>query len=120
VCEACRRNAPKDECIVKLKCPEKEWWAGMEVGLLRSYHLPGHVTESDESVDPGCMGAGLAWMDRSLESCGSERKGCDEDGIPPPRCISDRFAFRYAAERRPDRRCVYSTDVPTHWLGKGG
>ena len=70
----------KDECTVKLEGLEKEWWAGTELGFLRAYHFPGHVTASDGSVGPGCMGEGFAWMDRSLQSCGSERIGREEEG----------------------------------------
>ena len=75
VWEAWRRDSPKDECTVKLEDPEKEWWEDTELGFLRSYHFPGHVTESDGSVGPDCMGAGFTWMDRSLERCGIERIG---------------------------------------------
>ena len=80
VWEAWRRDSPKDECTVKLEGPEKEWWADTELGLLRAYHFPGHVTASDGSVGPDCMGAGFTWMDSSLKRCGSERIGRDEEG----------------------------------------
>ena len=46
----CRWHSPKDECTVKLEDLEKEWWADTELGLLRVYHFPWHVTESDGSV----------------------------------------------------------------------
>ncbi len=65
---------------MKLEGPEKEWWAGTELGLLRAYHFPGHVTVSDGSVGSDCMGAGFTWMDSSLKRCGSERIGRDEEG----------------------------------------
>jgi hypothetical protein len=65
---------------VKLEGPEKEWWSVTELGLLRAYHFPGHVTESDGSVDSDCMGAGFTWMDTSLKRCVSERIGRDEEG----------------------------------------
>jgi hypothetical protein len=65
---------------VKLEGPEKEWWAGTELGLLRSYHFPGHVTAADGSVVPDCMGAGFTWMDSSLKRGGSERIGREEEG----------------------------------------
>jgi hypothetical protein len=57
--EAWRNDAPKDECKVQLEGPEKEWWAGTELGLLRAYWFPGHVTASDGSVGTGSMGAGF-------------------------------------------------------------
>ncbi len=34
----------------------------------------------DGSIGPGCMGAGFTWMDRFMESCGSERIGRDKEG----------------------------------------
>jgi hypothetical protein len=77
VWETWRRDSPKDECKVKLEGPEKEWWADTELRLLRAYHFPGGVTVSDGSDGPDCMGVGFTWMDRSLESCGSERIGCE-------------------------------------------
>ncbi len=74
--EAWRNDAPKDECKVKLEGPEKEWWAGTELGLLRAYGFSGHFTASDGSVGTGSMGAGFVWLDRS--KCGSERIGREE------------------------------------------
>jgi hypothetical protein len=47
--------------------PEKEWWAGTEMGLLRACQFPGHVTTSDVSVGTGCMGAGFVWLDQVRE-----------------------------------------------------
>jgi ribonuclease HI len=76
--EAWRNDAPKDECKVQLKGPEKEWWAGTEMFLLRAYWFAGHVTASDGSVGTGRMGAGFVWLDRS--KCGSERIGREEEG----------------------------------------
>ena len=57
--EAWRNDAPKDECKVQLKGPEKEWWAGTEMGLLRDYWFAGHVTASDGSVGTDSMGTGF-------------------------------------------------------------
>ena len=48
---------PQDECRVQVEGPEQGWWVGMELGLLRSYHFPGHVTSSDDSVGNGSMGS---------------------------------------------------------------
>ena len=63
---------------VQLEGPEKEWWTGTELGLLRAYQFPGHVTASDGSVGAGSMGSGFVWLDRS--KCGSERIGREEEG----------------------------------------
>ena len=54
-----RNDTQKDECRVRLEGPEKEWWADTELGLLRAYQFPGHVTASDGSVGTGSMGAGF-------------------------------------------------------------
>jgi hypothetical protein len=35
--ETWRNDAPKDECKMQLEGPEKEWWSGTELGLLRTY-----------------------------------------------------------------------------------
>ena len=75
--EACRNDTPKDECKVQLEGPEKEWWAGTEMGLLRAYWFAGHVTASDGSVGTGSMGEDFVWLDRS--KCGSERIGREEE-----------------------------------------
>ena len=60
----------KIECTVQLEGPEKEWWTGTELVLLRDYQFDGHVTTSDGSVGTVSMGAGFVWMD--LSKCGNE------------------------------------------------
>ena len=85
---------------MKLEGPEKEWWLGMELGLLRAYHFPGHVTTSDGSVDPDCMGAGFTWMDSSLKRCGSERIGCEEEGTSSGR--AELAGYAAILKRTPD------------------
>ena len=55
VWDAWRNDSPKDECRVHLEGPEKEWSAGTDLGLLRVYQFPGHVTTSDGSVGTGSM-----------------------------------------------------------------
>jgi hypothetical protein len=57
--ETWRNDTPKDECKVQLKVPEKEWWSGKEMGLLRAYWFAGKVTTSDDSVGTSSMGAGF-------------------------------------------------------------
>ena len=63
-------DVPKDECRVHLEGPEKEWWSGTDLCLLREYQFPGHVTSSDDSVGTESMGAGFVCLDRS--KCGIE------------------------------------------------
>jgi len=125
VWEAWRRDSPKDECTVKLEGPEKEWWAGTELGLLRAYHFPGHVTASDGSVGSDCMGAGFTWMDSSLKRCGSERIGRDEEGTSSGRAELGGYAA--ILKRTPDTQdLVTATDsevlcrLVRRWIGQGG
>jgi hypothetical protein len=47
---------------------------------------------NSDSVGPGCMRAGFTWMDRSLESCGSERIGREEEGMSSGRVAVGRYA----------------------------
>jgi hypothetical protein len=109
VWEVCRRDFPKDECTVKLEGPEKEWWTGTEVGLLRAYHFPGHVTTSDGSVASDCMGAGFTWMDSSLKRFGSERIGRDEEGMSSGRVELE--GYTVILKRTPDTQdLVTATD----------
>ena len=79
VWDAWRNEATKDECRVQLDGLEREWWSGTELGLLRAYQFPGHVTASDGSVGTGSMGAGFVWMwtDRRTEANGwvEKRRG---------------------------------------------
>ena len=125
VWEAWRRDSPKDECTVKLEGPEKEWWAGTELGLLRAYHFPGHVTASDGSVGSDCMGAGFTWMDSSLKRCGSERIGRDEEGTSSGR--AELGGYTAILKRTPDTQdLVTATDsevlcrLVRRWIGQGG
>jgi ribonuclease HI len=121
--EAWRNDAPKDECKVQLEGPEKEWWAGTEMGLLRAYWFAGHVTASDGSVGTGSMGAGFVWLDRS--KCGSERIGREEEGTSSGR--AEIGAYAAILRRTPDHEdLVTATDsevlcrVVGRWVGQGG
>ena len=80
--------------------PEKEWWTVTELGLLRTYHFPGHVTVSDGSVGSDCMGTGFTWMDSSLKRYGSERIGRDEEETSSERAELGGFAA--ILKRTPD------------------
>ena len=123
VWESWRNDAPKDECKVELKGPEAEWWAGTELGLLRAYGFPGHVTASDGSVGAGSMGAGFVWLDRS--KCGSERIGREEEGASSGR--AEIGAYAAILRRTPvNEDLVTATDsevlcrVVSRWVGQGG
>ncbi len=92
---------------MQLEGPEKEWWAGTEMGLLRDYWFAGHVTASDGSVGTGSMGAGFVWLDRS--KCGSERIGREEEGASSGR--TEMGAYAAILRRTPDHEdLVTATD----------
>jgi len=48
----------KDECQVRLKGRERDYWMDTEIGMLRGYGFQGQVTAGDGSDKQGKMGAG--------------------------------------------------------------
>jgi len=48
----------KDECHVRLKGREHDYWMGTEIGMLGGYGFQGQVTAGDGSDKQGKMGAG--------------------------------------------------------------
>ena len=93
--------------------------------MLGAYHFPGHVTASDGSVGPGCMGTGFTWMDGSLERCGCGRIGRDEEGTSSGRAELGGYAA--ILKRTPDTQdLVTATDsevlcrLVRRWIGQGG
>jgi len=48
----------KDECQVRLKGKERDYWMGTEIGMLGDYGFQGQVTAGDGSDKKGKMGAG--------------------------------------------------------------
>ena len=56
--KAARVSGGKDECQVRLKGREHDYWMGTEVGMLESYGFQGQVTAGDGSDKQGKMGAG--------------------------------------------------------------
>ncbi len=110
---------------MKLEGPEKEWWTVTELGLLRVYHFPGHVSESDGSVGSDCMGEGFTWMDSTLKRCGSERIGRDEEGTISGR--AELGGYTDILKHTPDTQdLVTATDsevlcrLVRRWIGQGG
>jgi ribonuclease HI len=110
-------------CRVPLDGLEKEWWSGTELGLLRAYQFPGHVTASDGSVGTGSRGAGFVWLDRSKD--GSERVGREEEGASSGRV--EIGAYAAILRRTPDHEdLLTATDsevlcrLVDRWVGQGG
>ena len=57
----------KDECQVRLKGRERNYWMGTEIGMLRGYGFQGQVTAGDGSDKQGKMGAGYNNLRRKTE-----------------------------------------------------
>ena len=48
----------KDECQVRFKGRERDYWMGIEIGMFEGYGFQGQVTAGDGSEKKGKMGAG--------------------------------------------------------------
>ena len=48
----------KDECQVRLKGRERDYWMGTEIGMLAGYDFQGQLTAADGSDKKGKSGAG--------------------------------------------------------------
>ena len=82
------------------------------------------VGRGSDSVGPGSMGTGFTWMDRSMESCGSERIGWDEEGTSSSRAETGGYAV--ILKHTPDTQdLVTTTDsevlcrLVSRWIGQG-
>ena len=56
--EAAGVSGGKDECQVRLKGREHDYWMGTEIGMLGGYEFQGQVTAGDSSDKQGKMGTG--------------------------------------------------------------
>ena len=69
----------KDECIVNLEGPERNYWLGSEAGMLGCYWFSGVVFAGDGSDHKGRMGAGAYCLgDPDVQQCvgvGREEEG---------------------------------------------
>jgi len=54
----------KDECQVRLKGRERDYWMGTAIGMLGGYRFQGQVTAGDGSDKQGKMGAGYNILER--------------------------------------------------------
>ena len=57
----------KDQCQVRLKGRERDYWMGSEIGMLGGYGFQGQVTAGDSSDKQGKMGAGYNNLRRKKE-----------------------------------------------------
>jgi len=55
--KAARVSGGKDECQVRLKGREHDYWMGIAIGMLGGYRFQGQVTAGDGSDKQGKMGA---------------------------------------------------------------
>jgi len=69
----------KDECQVRLKGRERDYWMGTEIGMVRGYGFQGQVTAGDSSDKKGKMGAGYTNLRRKIkkQQC---KLGREEEG----------------------------------------
>jgi len=51
--KAARVSGRKDECQVRLKGRERDYWMGTEIGMLAGYGTQGQVTAGDNSDQQG-------------------------------------------------------------------
>jgi len=58
----------KDECQVRLKGRERDYWMGTEIGMLGGYGFQGPVTAGDGADKQGKMGAGYNNLKRKRKS----------------------------------------------------
>jgi len=66
----------KDECQVRLKGREHDYWMGTEIGMLGGYGFQGQVTTGDDSNKQDKMGAGYKNLRRKKkkQQCKVERE----------------------------------------------
>jgi len=69
----------KDECQVRLKGRERDYWMGTETGMLRGYGFQGQVTAGDCSDKQGKLGARYNNLRRKKKKQ-QGKGGREEDG----------------------------------------
>ena len=69
----------KDECQVRLKGRERNYWMGTEIGMLGGYGLQGQITAGNGSDKQGKMGAGYNTLRRKKKKQ-QYKVGREEEG----------------------------------------
>ena len=116
----------KDECQVRLKGRERDYWMGTEIGMLGSYGpgFQGQVTVGDGSDKQGKMGAGYNNLRRKKKKhqCKVRREA---EG--PSSNRRELAAFLLALRDTPiEEPLLYSCDnqsllkAVNKWIGEGG
>jgi len=116
----------KDECQVRLKGGERDYWMGTEIGMLGGYGFQGQVTAGDESDKQGKMGAGYNNLRRKKkkQQCkvGREEEGCSLSSNRPE-LAAFLLALRGTLIEEP---LLYFCDnksllkAVNRWIGEGG
>jgi len=112
-----------DECQVRLKGREHDYWMGTEIGMLRGYGFQGQVTAGDGSDKQGKMGAGYSNLrGKKKQQCkvGREKEGSSSNW-------PELAAFFLALRDTPtEESLLYLCDnqsllkAVTRWIGEGG
>jgi len=114
----------KDQCQVRLKGRERDYWMGSEIGMLGGYGFQGQVTAGDGSDKQGKMGAGYNNLRRKKKkqqcTVGREEEGSISNR---PELAAFLLALRdtlikelllYLYDNRSLLKAV------TRWIGEGG
>jgi len=82
--KAAEVSGGKDQCRVRLKGREHDYWMGSDIGMLGGYGFQGLVTAGDVSGKTRKMGAGYNNLRRKKkkQQC---KVGCEEEGSSPNR-----------------------------------
>jgi len=91
-----RVSGGKDECQVRLKEREHDYWMGTEIGMLGSYGFQGQVTAGDGSDKQGKMGTGYNNLRRKTKK---------------QQCQMGRESIHQATARRPDLQRRMNTHI---------
>jgi len=114
----------KNECRVRLKGREHDYWMGTEVGMLNAFGFQGHVTAGDGSDKDDKMGAGYINFRRKKEKqqckVGREEEGSSSNR---PELAAFLLALRDTLIEEP---LLYLCDnhplfkAVNRWIGEGG
>jgi len=118
------RKGGKDECQVRLKGRERNYWTGTEISMLRGCEFQGQVTAGDGSDKKGKMGAGYDNLRRKKEKqqckVGREEEGSSSNR---PELAAFLLALRDTLIEEP---LLYLCDnqsllkAVNRWIGEGG
>jgi len=118
--KAARVSGGKDECQVRLKGREHDYWMSTEIGMLGGYGFQGQVTAGDGSDKQGKMGTGYNNLREKKSKVGREEEGYSSNR---PELAAFFLALRDMPTEEP---LLYLCDnqsllkAITGWIGEGG